>query len=171
MSNQPCDQARHAIEQRDFIGWHGLPGNCSPGEILAESSPSLQDLPKRYLGEDYRPVNFLLLSITGYYRPMASFDGELLVLIDGALPELHGGLGALMADLGEPEARLDWYYGTLEIKLGEWVFPGRGISLFLNKAADKALHIALYHSTTLDAYKRERRPHLRKTLNPSASKR
>jgi len=165
MTSQPCNQIRQAVEGRDFIGWKGLMAGCASGEIIAGLPTSLRDLPARYLGEDYRPVAFVLLALAGYYRPMASFDGDRLVMIDGALPELHGGLEPLLADLGAPEAQLDWYYGTLEIKAGERVFPRRGITLFLNTTRDKALHIALFHPTALDTYNRELRPHLRKTLN------
>jgi hypothetical protein len=109
---------------------------------------------------------FVLLDITGYYRPTASIRDNKLVLFDGMNPELLGGFARLRDDLGEPVARLDWFYGTLEIPNGEWVYPERGITIFLNTLADKVLHIAVYRCTDLGNYVSTLRPNLRKELRP-----
>lgn len=164
MSEADCGAARGAIERCAFVGWRGLPTGC-PADALLPGLPAgpAGEWPVRHLGADLRPATFALLDLDAYYRPMASFDGPRLVLVDGMNPELAGGLAPLLADLGDPAERLDWFYGTLAIPRGEWVFPERGITLFLNTDADDALHIALYRPASAAEYLRVLRPNLRKT--------
>ena len=69
---------------------------------------------------------------------------------------------------GSPAAQLDWYYGTLPIPGGEWVYPDRGITLFFSMETGKVLHLAVYHPTTLADYRSSLRPNLRKTMRPIA---
>jgi hypothetical protein len=78
--------------------------------------------------------------------------GKLKPVIDKlvATPELEGGAAPLIADLGLPATRLDGDYGTLPIAQGEWPYPLRGVTLFLNTTSDKVLHLALYQPTTLE---------------------
>ena len=96
---------------------------------------------------------------------MANFRDGALILVDGMTPELDGGAGPLLADLGTPATRLDWDFGTLPISQGEWPYPERGITLFLNTTSDKVLHLALY-APTLDAYLGSLRPPLAKRPLP-----
>lgn len=167
MTKNNCAAIRKAIETRNFLGWQGLPAECTAKELFDNIPDDLSDRPTRSLGDDFQSATFVPVELEGYYRPMANFRQGQLVLFDGMNPDLAGGFAPLHKDLGEPAARLDWYYGTLEIRAGEWVYPERGITVFLNTTADKALHIALYHSTTLAEYNRILRPHLKKKLRPS----
>ncbi len=166
MPDPSCPAVRKALETCDFRHWQGLPAACAAHDLFADLPTDLSDLPTRPLGDDFAAADFVLLDLPGYYRPMASFRAGKLVLFDGMNPELAGDFAALHADLGAPVARLDWYHGTLPIPAGEWVYPARGITLFVNTTADTALHIALYGATNLETYRSELRPHLRKRLTP-----
>lgn len=164
-------QARLDIIERRFINWQGLPrlgaGEGPPvNAIFPELLQGSGIRPQRYLGESFRPVTYSVLDLPGYYRPTLSMEGETLVLFDAMLPELDNGLAPLLNAFGEPAIQLDWFYGTLEMPGGEWLFPERGISLFLNQARDRALHLALYAATDQTTYLDRLRPHLRKTLHP-----
>jgi hypothetical protein len=160
-----CTKARDAIVKRSFVGWQGLPAKCHSKDLLPEIPADLNDWPDRYLGDDFQKTKFAVLTMEGYYRPTASLIGEEIVMFDGMNPDLPGGFAPLQADLGEPVERFDWFYGTLEIKAGEWPFPDRGITVFLNSTADRVLHIALYHPAAMSSYIHTLRPPLRKTLN------
>jgi len=166
MTQENCKQIRQAIETQNFLGWHGLAPECTAQELFSNIPSDLTDKPVRPLGDDFSPAVFVLLELAGYYRPMASFRDRQLILFDAMNPELAGGFAPLHTDLGEPAARLDWHYGTLSIPTGEWVYPNRGITVFLNTTADKALHIALYQPTRLSEYQRALRPHLQKQIRP-----
>lgn len=166
MTKLNCTDIRNAIAARDFIGWQGIPPSCSAKDLFDNIPDDLSGRPSRPLGDDFQASVFVLLELDGYYRPMASFRDNKLILFDGMNPELKDGFAPLYNDFGEPAARLDWHYGTLAIPNGEWIYPERGITVFLNTTADKVLHIALYQATNLREYQRALRPMLKKTLRP-----
>ncbi|HEY5921607.1 MAG TPA: hypothetical protein VIV11_08045, partial [Kofleriaceae bacterium] len=64
----------------------------------------------------------------------------------------------LAADLGEPEAKLDWNHDMLQMKGGEWVYSQRGITIFGRASGNAAIRIAVYQPTTLAEYKASLRP-------------
>lgn len=168
-ANDACAKARKAIQTREFVGWQGFPPHCTASDLFANlphlpSDPA--DRPVRPLGENFQRAVFQVLDLPGYYRPTVSFRDDALVMFDAMNPDLALGFAPLEADLGAPAARLDWYYGTLEMPGGEWVFPARGITVFLNSTFDRALHLALYHPTSLATYLADLRPHLRKHVRP-----
>jgi len=173
MTRESCRHIRQAIETRNFINWQGLSPDCSAQELFTDIPPdvlsTLADRPTRKLGDDFRSAAFVLLDLAGYYRPMTSFRDQQLILFDAMNPELEGGFVPLYNDLGEPTEKLDWHYGTLAIPSGEWVYAKRGITVFLNTTADKALHVALYQPTTAQEYQRVLRPHLQKKTRPKRS--
>jgi len=166
MSKKNFEAIRKAIETRDFVGWNGLPDSCTPSDLFDDFPIDLSGRPTRPLGKLFKPAVFVVLEIDGYYRPTVSIRDNELVLFDGMNPELRGGFTRLRDDLGEPVARLDCFYGTLEIPNAECVYPERGITVFLNPETGKALHIAVYRCTDLDNYVRTLRPNLRKELRP-----
>ncbi len=160
ISNKNFETIRNAIENRDFVGWKGLPDSCSPDDIFEDFSGDLINGASRPLGKSFKRAIFSVVNVAGYYRPTINTRDGVLILFDGMNPELAGGFVRLHEDLGEPAARLDWAYGTLKIPLGEWVYPERGITVFLNTTADKALHIALYSPADLETYVNVLRPDL-----------
>jgi len=164
-------EAAHAmIAHRELAGWDGLPAGLAPRELFAEL-PADQAWGRRPLGEDFAHADFAVLDIAGYYRPTVSVrDGE-VVLFDAMNPELPDGLGPISAALGEPAAMLDYDHGTLPVPQGEWPYPARGITLFVNTTAETVLHLALFAPTTLDDYRRRLRPHLGKRLRPLSAPR
>lgn len=154
-----------AIERRAFGGWRGLPEGVAPAELF----PALaghEHWGRRSLGDAFEPADFTVLELPGWYRPTVSVRDGAVVLFDGMNPELDGGLGALAAELGQPATLLDYHHGTLPVQAGEWPYPDRGITLFVNTTADRVLHVALYAPATLDAYVRRLRPHLGKKRRP-----
>lgn len=162
------DTVRDLIVSAQLVGWHGLPAACRPNDLFGELSNDTSEWAQRPLGEDYERAAFAVLDLPNYYRPTVSVrDGE-VVLFDGMNPELAGGLCPLLEDLGLPETELDYSHGTLPVPRGEWVFPRRGVTLFLNATGESALHVALYQATSVEAYRRRLRPHLGKTLRPRA---
>jgi hypothetical protein len=146
------------IERREFADWHGLPPDAFtvPDDVSAWA--------QRPLGDLFEPARFRLLDLEGYYRPRISVRDGAVVLFDGAQPELD--FVALANALGEPEAREDCTVGTLDVAGGEWIYAGRGLTLFVNSEPDRVLHIALYAPVSVDAYADRLRPHLAKTLRP-----
>jgi hypothetical protein len=100
-----------------------------------------------------------LLDLGGYYRPMAyARDGRALAF-DGMNPDLaEGGWAALSADLGPPDATLDWVHGTIAMPGGERVYVKRGIAVFVNPSNHAVVYVMLFVPTTVDAYRKQLRP-------------
>jgi len=152
-----CEEAKQAIEARRFVGWRGLPAGCKPDVMFGEKFDE-KEWPMRRLGK--KSTHWLQVDVPGYYSPTVSVRANVVVLFDGMNPELDGGWAPLAADLGQPEAKLDWYRDTLLMKGGEWVYPARGITIFGRAAGDAALHVAVYAPTTLAEYEKSLRPEL-----------
>jgi hypothetical protein len=161
-----CDAARDRIVRVELLGWRGLPEGCRPNDLFEELSNDTSHWAIRPLGESFERAAFAVLDIPGYYRPTVSVRDGVVVLFDGMNPEPAGGLEPLVADLGSPAAKLDSRHGTLSVPEGEWAYPLRGLTLFVNTTGETALHVALYSATTLQEYLRLLRPHLGKTLRP-----
>jgi hypothetical protein len=108
----------------------------------------------------------IMLPLDGYSRPSLSFVEGTPVLFEAMGPELAAGDVALITALGEPAARLDWDFGTLPCPGSEFVYPDRGITLFLRSDHERVLHVALYPATDLNDYIENLRPRLGKTPLP-----
>jgi hypothetical protein len=146
------------IAPSDLVGWKGdLPEFNVP--------PHLSDWPIRPLGDRFEPARFRVLGRDGFYRPTINVRDGAVVLFDAALPQVD--FLALMADLGEPEERHDYTFGTLPLDDGEWIYAQRGITVFVNAEPDRLLHVALYAPTTAAEYAGRLRPHLAKTARPA----
>jgi hypothetical protein len=97
-------------------------------------------------------------------RPRISVRQGRVVLFDATHPQLD--FAGLMADLGDPDERHDYVHGMLPVGEGEWIFAGRGITVFVNTSFDRLLHVALYAPATAHEYRACLRPHLGKTMRP-----
>jgi hypothetical protein len=157
-----CEEAKRAIETRSFVGWTGLPPDCTPDAMFGEPFDEAE-WPTRTLGRE--DTHWIQVEVPGYYSPTISVRDGKIVLFDGMNPELDGGWPPLAADLGEPEAKLDWYRDIVLMKDGEWVYPARGITIFGRAAGNAALHIAVYAPTTLAEYEASLRPDLRTEIH------
>jgi hypothetical protein len=155
MKPMTCDDARTAIETRRFVGWAGLPERCSTDAMFGLAFDR-EEWPERTLGSV--ATRWHVLDISGYYRPMVSAREGVVVLFDGMNPELDGGWATLAKDLGEPETKLEWMDSGVATPAGEWVYPARGITIFLDTQTNTPRHVAVYASTTLDDYLERLRP-------------
>gem|GEM_PF-6388523 len=160
VTSSECTTIREAIETRNLTHWKGLPAACRASDLFDHVPADVSDRPQRSLGG--RTARWVLLKLEGYYRPMASFVDGKFVMFDSMNPTLAVKASDLVKQLGTPAARTDWWYGGVEMKDGAYVYPDKGITLFLNSNTRKALHIALYHPTDLAGWKQDLRPRLHK---------
>lgn len=157
-----CATIRKAIETRNPSAWNGLPAECKAIELFDGIPADVADRPRRLLGT--RTATWVILQLGGYYRPKASFVDGAFVMFDAMNPELAVKGPELLKEFGAPAARENWWYGTLEMKRAAYVYPKRGITLFMNSETGRVLHVALYHPTNLAGWNSQLRPRLRKKL-------
>ncbi|MEO1451468.1 MAG: hypothetical protein AAFV07_18195 [Bacteroidota bacterium] len=161
-SKDTCATAKQAILKHGFDAWTGDMESCSWQNIFPGYRVT-DELPRRLIGDDFVATRFIGLPLEGYHMARLSFEEGRWVMFDGMLTELDSiATTALLTALGAPAAKLDWYFGTLPMAETEWVYPEKGITLFLRDDLELVLHVALYASMTLEAYEATRRLNLRK---------
>lgn len=151
---------------RDFAGWSGLVPHTTVADIAAAFE--VDDTPQpATLGSEHRAAGWATVAAGGYPDGIRIwFDGIEVALLDGPDPELPGSLETLLGELGEPEARLDAYFGTLLLKGSEWVYPARGLTVYVNPANMLLLRLVAYAPASLDTYERHLRLDLQVTHLP-----
>jgi hypothetical protein len=152
-----CGALAEAIARRDFVGWRGLNPACRPGHLVKNLPADPERFRRRRLGRDGIDAQTAVVELSGYDRPHVSIRDGAVALFD-ARPELDA--AALLADLGEPDAKLDAYFGTLKKPEGEWVWASRGIAIW--KSGDNVFHLALFRPTSVENYEATLSPDLRK---------
>ncbi len=157
-----CAHAEKLIVQRDFRKWQGLPDGCDWTKWTGPLPTDWQEVMRRPLGTSFRNGYQLFFELEGYEHPSMSYADGKAILFEARSPEIVA-FDSLLAALGKPSAKLDWDFGTLPLPKGEYVYPKKGITLFMNTDADRALYIALYASTTLADYEANLRPKFKKS--------
>jgi hypothetical protein len=153
--SRPCELAQSAIRARRFAGWAGLPRGCTPEELFGV--PFDDTWGDGLVGDELVPARTRLLDMEGYYRPSAFVRDGVVVLFSGMNPQLAQPWDELRADLGEPDAVLDWVHATEPIPGGERVHARRGITVFVAADSDRVVHVAVYHPTKAVEYVRSLR--------------
>lgn len=161
-----CTSALEKIKNRDFVDWTGLPANCDWSSLVGDLPSIWDEVPERYLGSSFLAGKILMADLEGYMRASFSFREGDAVLFEAKGPELQTPVSDLIENLGVPETKLDWNFGTLPCLKSEYVYPSKGITLFLSTDKTRVFHIALYPSSTLDNYLEKLRPKLGKTRLP-----
>jgi len=151
-----CGAAKHAIEARQFAGWHGLPAGCASDALFGiRLDDTWGAMP---LGSTFEKARSHLVELPGYGRALAYVRDSAVAMFDAMAPQLDGGWPALSADLGPPEATFDWIFGTIAMPAGERVYAKRGLTIFVNPENHAVVYISLYVATAVDEYARRLRP-------------
>ena len=119
------------------------------------------------LGSAEHRTNWFNATAEGFARGVRAWvDDDAIILIDAADVSLPEPLPFLLDGLGEPDAKLDSFLGTLEIKGSEYVYPRRGLTLYVNPATAVLLRIVGFAPTSLEHYQRDLRLDLEMKLLP-----
>ena len=162
-----CDQAIRAIEARDFRAWHGLPATCTPDVLAQALHRQGTGAGARQIGSRGRAIRFWPAKVDGYSWPWeVSVDGDVVARLDTKRTQPADGLAAHLAALGEPAAKRPYYNDTVEIPDGQWVWPDRGLALYLSSDHRFVLGVGLFAATDLATYQRELEPRGRMIEEP-----
>jgi hypothetical protein len=158
MPPKSCATALEHVRRRDFHAWQGLPRDCALADA-AEVFELSTGYAVGHLGRRHEQASFRVASLEGYLEPVRVwYRDDAVVLVTGEYPELPGELGTLLADYGEPEAKLDYHQGVVEVAHGEWIYPQRGITLFLNADHSRLAKVAVYAPASMQHYEAELAP-------------
>ena len=164
-SDTSCESAIRVFTAREFGKWHGLPASCTLEEVT-QHLPLLNDgVGLARIGRTKR--QFRMLVVEGYeHNVRVWLDGPRVLMLDVQTPKISSDVAVVLNELGEPEAKLDYVWGTLPIAEGEWVYPKRGLSLFLAPTRLAIFHLAVFSLSTLEVYVENYRLHLGKKPFP-----
>ena len=87
--------------------------------------------------------------------------GGQVVMLDAQRMDLTDPAGEILAGLGDPAARLDAFLGPIAAPGSEWVYPERGLTLFVGGEGAWVDRILGYTPASLEDYVARLRPHTR----------
>jgi hypothetical protein len=156
----PGDGALRAFARRRLLEWSGLEHGTTPADVARHFAVVAGFEGAAPLGERYEPAEWVGATGAGFPSGIRVWlrDGR-VVLLDAEGFEPSGPVDALLDGLGEPAARRDAFLGPIEIPGSEWVYPERGLTLYVNPETRVVDRVLAYAPTTLDAYEAELRPH------------
>jgi hypothetical protein len=150
--------AKQMIVRRDFKAWKGLPQGCDWTDWTGPLPANFAEYHSRSLGTSIQGVATFYFEMQGYYRPSISFSEEQKPVLFHCESVSLPYLPALLEMLGKPDAKLDWSNAHSLHPASEFVWAGRGITLFLSSDHDRAHRIALYAATDMSDYLTNLRP-------------
>src|SRR5271166_1633336 len=122
-----CQEALGRFAEQHFEHWAGLPTDCSSAEVLARFGQLNDGVGRGMLGSEV--AQFMMVLVPAYPEPVRVwYRAEHIVLLDTAYPDF---LAGTVVALGEPAVRLDYYWKRLLIPNGQWVYPSRGLALYI----------------------------------------
>jgi hypothetical protein len=150
-----CDTTLHQFDQHDFSNWTGLSSDCTPEVIVQFAGGSPGSYGQTFMGSKRLATTFLMLNFKGYDEPVQlnTREGKVVCLLVN-FPDLENA-PAIAKTLGEPAAKLDFYYDIMLNRSGEWVYPAQGITLFMNSDRSNAVKLMVYPPMTLERYQAE----------------
>jgi hypothetical protein len=160
MSKTEVQSAIRMFAARDFRNWHGLAPEISLPDLAAMCEGEADLRTSGWLGESHRGVEFVSVNFTEYemsVRVWLEPGQDRILLMDTESPSLKTDVLSLLRILGAPASKLDSYLGTFRLVESEWVFPSRGLTLYLNPETETLLRLAVYATTDLENYCRNLR--------------
>jgi hypothetical protein len=153
-----CAAALDLLATNRLAAWQGLPHDCDIDALSRRLGAPLGGPARATLGQEQRPTEFMVFRLDGQSRPLRAFEEQRRVLLlDLEYPVFDDDADELRTALGDPAARLDFPWNVLLLKEAEWVYPARGLTLYINPDTRKVLRWAVYAPTDLDAYMRRLR--------------
>ncbi len=150
-----------ALARRDLRGWRGLSPGTTVADVAAVFAVDREFAGASPLGARFEPAEWMAASADAFPDGVRIwFRGEHVVLFDAQL-ELDAPGDSLLAELGEPEARWDAALGPVPLAGSEWVYPDRGLTLYVDPETRRIDRLLAYEPTTLETYAAVARPHTR----------
>ena len=164
---ESCESAIRIFAAREFGNWTGLPATCTLEQVTQHVPLLNEGVGLARLGGTKR--QFRMLTMPGFDHAVRVWlDGPGVLMLDVQAPKFTSDVAVVLNELGEPEAKLDYVWGTLPVAAGELVYAKRGLTLFAAPNGLAIFHLAAFSPTTVDRYVENYRLHLGKKPFPSS---
>ncbi len=153
-SNNMCQKRFEIIKNANYINWTGLPEMCHFQEFSEKFELISSHVGKGYIGKKNVPINFLTFKLPGILSPSRLWldNDEFIKMIELDFPPFIDFI-QLAKEIGEPSYKVDYYFGSVCIKNGEWIYPERGITFKLNADYERVIKILLYSPVSFEHYR------------------
>jgi hypothetical protein len=169
MRQTEAQKAMQIFAARDFFSWRGLAPETRLSDLATFCEGDTGSRIRARLGESHRSAEFVSVNFKEYeagVRAWLALGEDRVQLMDAEYPSLETDLPSLLRVLGAPASKLDSYLGTFRLPESEWVFPSRGLTLYVNPETKTLLRLAVYPVTDLESYRRDLRLDLKLTRLP-----
>jgi hypothetical protein len=149
-----------AFARGELSGWRGLERETTIDDVVAVFAVDREFTGTSPLGATFEPAGWMAAAAEAFPGGIRVWHrGDLVALLDA-----HAGLGtaadaALLAELGEPEARWDGALGPIPVPGSEWVYARRGLTLYVDPETRRVDRVLAYAPTSVEAYAQRARPH------------
>ena len=144
----PCQETLRQVAEQQFEHWAGMSADCRLPEVLTWFKQLNDGIGHGMLGIE--PAQFVMVVVPNYTEPVRVwYRAEKVVLFDVAYPDF---LQDKLSALGEPPVRLDYFWRRLLIRKGLWVYPARGLALYVNSDNGALIHLTVFAPTSLEQY-------------------
>lgn len=154
----PSATALAAFARRDLLEWRGLPPRTSLPDVPFSVDHDFTGTAT--LGNEYEPADWVAATADGFPDGIRVWTrGDRIIALDAQRMDLTDSAEKLLATLGEPEARWDASIGPMRVAESEWVYPGIGLTLYIDPETRRIDRVLGYEPTTLSTYAAMVRPH------------
>jgi hypothetical protein len=152
---------------RDLRGFIGLADATTLDDVATVFDLDRSWHGQGVLGSARHRTDWFSAAEAGFGRGIRVWtQGEIVVQIDATNVDLIEPLSSLLGAFGEPEAKLNSFQGTFEVESNEYVYPRRGLTLYVDHAIGMPLRIAAFAPCGLEHYQYDLRLDLRQKRMP-----
>ena len=156
MGATTCNDVIETLRSGELAEWRGWPLGCGLSDL--EAAIDLESgVTNTVSGKERLPTSHRAAAVDGLGEPLyVWFRGASLVKASLQYPTIKD-VAALLAALGEPPLKLDTYFSSVPTvnRGGEWVYPTRGLTLFMSSDKSNVVAVSLFPPTTEERYRAE----------------
>jgi hypothetical protein len=145
-----CAHALDQLAKVEVTGWDGLP-RCDEAELVDFLDAARSGL-ERTFGTERRiaSTKHRIVDLDAGRELVLVFDRDLVrVDLDHVAPA-----SAIVEAFGPPDARLPYTMWGTTHRTGQWVWPGRGLVVYVDPSGTTVHHLGVFTPTDLATYRR-----------------
>lgn len=148
------EAAFRSVAELVFFAWRGFPASCSYLDFSSNFAPLTDAYGESRLGRLSLLRRYRMHTPPGQsYSMQVWYENDSLLMVVITFPKLADKTQLLFDSLGEPSEKIDYHIDVGIIENGCWVYPNKGISIFVDTPGASVMKVALYKECSLEHYR------------------